>query len=68
MQNLLRYSLSAQIGRVIAHFLDAWDEVRPPKDDYERWLMRPTPNRQGTASDVREQVRPAPEVQYQTKT
>jgi hypothetical protein len=35
----LGFKIRAQIGRVLASCLDAWDHVRPPKDDYERWLI-----------------------------
>jgi len=35
----LGFRIRARIGRILASCIDAWDHVRPPKDDYERRLM-----------------------------
>ena len=33
------FRIRAQIGRLLASCINAWDQIRPPKDDYERWLV-----------------------------
>jgi hypothetical protein len=33
------FRIRAFIGRHLASCIDAWNDVRPPKDDYERWLV-----------------------------
>ena len=46
-------SVRAMVGRFLASCIDAWDEVRPPKDAWERWLMRPMPNPEEVAQFFR---------------
>ena len=35
------FCIRAQIGRVLASCIDAWDHIRPPRGEFEEWLMRP---------------------------
>lgn len=32
------FRIRAQIGRLLAPCIDAWDHVRPPKDEVDAWF------------------------------